>query len=224
MESIKLNDWNAVSDFIDDGWYFKGSWFEHIIQHQGMYPRDAFTKGQLASKCWLLQELDDYMIHPNETVAILGSWVGALVDPLINTIECGRVYGFDQDAKSIELSERLNQRHVENSWKFKGVVADVSMLSTHNMEFETGGELINVRPEMVINTSCEHMNNDWFDTADGEQLIVMQTNDSPFFDGHINICESIEDMQSKYPLGKTLYVGSLETPVYTRYMQIGYKK
>ena len=74
MESIKLNDWNAVSDYIDDGWYsnIKASWFEHIIQHQGMYPRDAFTKGQLASKCWLLQNLDCGMIHPNETIAILG--------------------------------------------------------------------------------------------------------------------------------------------------------
>jgi hypothetical protein len=226
MESIKLNDWNAVSDYIDDGWYsnIKASWFEHIIQHQGMYPRDAFTKGQLASKCWLLQNLDCGMIHPNETIAILGSWIGALVEPLINTIECGRVYGLDQDAKSIELSERLNQKHVENSWKYKGVVADVSMLQTCNMEFETGGELISVRPEMVINTSCEHMNNDWFDTADGEQLIVMQSNNSSEFEGHINICEDIEHFKIKYPLTRTLYVGELETPAYTRFMQIGYKK
>ncbi len=77
---------------------------------------------------------------------------------------------------------------------------------------------------MVINTSCEHMNNDWFDTADSEQLIVMQSNNSSEFEGHINICEDIEHFKIKYPLTRTLYVGELETPAYTRFMQIGYKK
>jgi hypothetical protein len=91
------------------------------------------------------------------------------------------------------------------------------------MEFQTGGELIEVTPNVVINTSCEHMDTSWFETASNEQLIVMQTNDSPDFDGHINTCQSIDDMQSKYPLSDIRYVGALKTPVYTRFMQIGYK-
>ena len=226
MHSIKLSTWEEVSHYVENGFLQVPNWmFEHIVQHGNYYPAHAFSKGQLASKSWLLDELYQLGALPFQPViAVLGCWIGSLNPFLQQHFAPDRVYGIDQDADSIQKSEKLNQPYVENSWKFKGVVADVSMLSTHNMEFETGGELINVRPEMVINTSCEHMNNDWFDTADGEQLIVMQTNDSPFFDGHINICESIEDMQSKYPLGKTLYVGSLETPVYTRYMQIGYKK
>ena len=119
--------------------------------------------------------------------------------------------------------ERGNQQWVQDGWKYKGVVHDVDMLDCANMQFETGGELITTKPDWIINTSCEHMDTSWFDTASNEQLIVMQTNNSPDFDGHINICESIEDMQSKYPLSNTLFVGSLETPVYTRFMQIGYK-
>ena len=43
------------------------------------------------------------------------------------------------------------------------------------------------------------------------------------YDGHINICETVGVMQKKYPLSKTLYVGELITPAYTRLMQIGYK-
>jgi len=51
----------------------------------------------------------------------------------------------------------------------------------------------------------------------------MQTNNSEEFEGHINTCESVEEMQLKYPLSETRYVGELITPAYTRYMQIGYK-
>ena len=66
------------------------------------------------------------------------------------------------------------------------------------------------------------MNMDWFDSIDNETLIVMQTNNSPHFEGHINVCEDFEEMIIKYKM-HTLYKGELETPVYTRYMQIGFK-
>ena len=63
----------------------------------------------------------------------------------------------------------------------------------------------------------------WYDTVDSDQLIVMQTNNSQEFDGHINPCYTLDEMQEKYPLRETLFIGALETPAYTRYMQIGYK-
>jgi hypothetical protein len=67
------------------------------------------------------------------------------------------------------------------------------------------------------------MNTGWFDTVDKDQLIIMQTNDSPDFEGHINPVASLKDMESMYPLSNSLYSGQLKTPVYTRFMQIGYK-
>jgi hypothetical protein len=145
------------------------------------------------------------------------------VEPMLNALTIKRIYGIDIDAKSIEMAEKFNQKHVANDWKFKGVVADASILDINHMEFETGGELIAVSPGMVINTSCEHMDNNWFDTAGSNQLIVMQTNNKEEFDGHVNVCYTIKEMQEKYPLSKILYIGSLETPAYTRFMQIGYK-
>ena len=51
----------------------------------------------------------------------------------------------------------------------------------------------------------------------------MQTNNSEEFDGHINPCYTVKEMQDKYPLSNTLYVGEMITPAYTRFMQIGYK-
>jgi len=225
MEKIKLNNWKEVTEYIDNGfWQPTPSYFEHIVQHNTYYPNHAFSKGQLASKSWLLKELHHtYPKIPNLTVAILGSWIGALVEPLHKCISIERIYGIDTDAEAIEKSEKLNRQFVQDSWKYKGVVHDVDLLDCSEMEFQTSGELINVKPDWIINTSCEHMSTLWYDSVDKDQLIIMQTNNSDEFDGHINPCYTQSEMQEKYPLSKTLYVGALETPAYTRFMQIGYK-
>ena len=224
MESIKLNNWKEVTEYIDNGfWQPTPSYFEHIVQHNTYYPNHAFSKGQLASKSWLLEKLYYNTEKNNPTVAILGSWIGALVEPLHKHFEIERIYGIDTDAEAIEKSEKLNRQFVQDSWKYKGVVHDVDLLDCGEMEFQTSGELINVKPNWIINTSCEHMSTLWYDSVDRDQLIIMQTNDSEEFEGHINICKSVDDMMNKYPLSNTLYVGELITPAYTRYMQIGYK-
>jgi hypothetical protein len=51
----------------------------------------------------------------------------------------------------------------------------------------------------------------------------MQTNDSEGYMGHINTCKTIEEMFNKYPMRKRMYAGIMQTPAYTRFMQIGYK-
>jgi hypothetical protein len=67
------------------------------------------------------------------------------------------------------------------------------------------------------------MGTEWFETAGSNQLIVMQTNNSPDFEGHINPVATLEEMQTLYPLRISMYSGQLKTPSYTRFMQIGYK-
>ena len=222
MNNINLATWSEVEAFIDTAMSIKPSYFERAIQ--GNYPRDAFSKGQLASKGWLLQQLNSVVTpKPDVTVAILGCWIGSLVDPLLDVTSANRIYGLDLDPSAIELAEKFNQQHVQNSWRFKGVVADVSTLVTSDMEFETGGELINVRPDVVVNTSCEHMDTHWFETADSDQLIILQTNDSEGYDGHINTCANLDEVKQKYPMSQIKYAGQLSLPAYTRFMLIGYK-
>lgn len=225
IDTVNNSTWAKVEEYIDSESSFvfmPPSYFERAIY--GGYPKDAFSKGQLASKSWLLEKLFKCVTYDKEyTVAVLGCWVGSIIQPLFNVANIKRVYGLDINPAAIELAERFNQRYVQDSWKFKGVVADASTQCTSNMLFETSGELIQVTPSLVINTSCEHMDTHWFDTADSEQLIAMQTNDSEGYAGHINTCKSIEEMFEKYPMRKRMYAGIMRTPAYTRFMQIGYK-
>ena len=220
--SITLNTWEEVGRFADDLMCIKPSYLDRVNKRK--YPTDAFSLGQLASKAWLLSILRTVDPHKRPvTACMLGCWIGALVPMLHQKFALERIYGLDMDPRSIELAEEFNREYVEDNWKFKGVVADVSTLNTNNMEFLTSGELIQVKPDWVINTSCEHMDTHWFETADSDQLIIMQTNNSKEFDGHINPCYNIEEMQERYPLSETLYSGELKTPAYTRLMQLGYK-
>lgn len=223
--SVTLSDWQQVEQWLDteSGMLIKPSYLERASKPE--YPRDAFSLGQLASKAWLLHHADSIRIPKRDlTVAILGCWIGTLVEPLVNlTPRIKKVYGFDQDPQAIELSEKFNQRLVQQDWLYKGVVADVNTLDCSYMQFQTSGELIEVKPDVIINTSCEHMSTDWFDTVAENQLVIMQTNNSENFDGHINTCASRAEMRERYPLSNILFEGKLELPIYTRYMQIGFK-
>ena len=223
MNKIVLKEWADVRTWTDaTGLSIPASYLEQV--NNRVYPIDAFSIGQMASKAWLLHHL--HRVGPKDkgvTIGLFGCWVGALVPFLHNAFLIERIYGFDLDKYSIDLAERFNQKHVENGWKFKGVVGDVSLMQTSDMEFETGGELIQCKPDWVINTSCEHMNSSWFETADSDQLIIMQSNNSPDFDGHINTCSDLEHFKAKYPMSNIKFAGELKTPAYTRFMQIGYK-
>lgn len=219
---MKLKSWDETANWIDQqGITYPLSYVSEVIT--GKYPADSFSLGQLASKIWMISELKKIGVAEKATVAILGSWIGTLVPLLHHNFQLDRVYGFDVDPESIKQSEVINRNFLVNNWSYKGVVADVDFLNVSNMQFVTEGELIETKPDLVINTSCEHMSTDWFDTVAKEQLIAIQSNDNPDFTGHVNTCKDEEDFSNKYPMSKTLYEGKITLPIYTRFMKIGFK-
>lgn len=226
-DKIHFNEWHDVDYYINHGKLkFSAGYVERV--KYGNYPELAFSKGQMASKNWLIEKLllanNTYHFLTNETIiAILGCWIGSLVEPLVENFSPSRIYGIDIDPEAVELAEKFNQHYVGNGWQFKGFVDDINTLPTNHMQLQTEGELIETKPDVIINTSCEHVSNNWFDTTDNNQLIIMQTNNYIEWHDHINNCHSIDEMKTKYPLNNLLYAGELKMPVYTRYMQIGYK-
>ena len=76
---------------------------------------------------------------------------------------------------------------------------------------------------MVINTSCEHMDNTWFENLPSGTFVVLQTNDYFSNPQHSNCCKDLEEVKSKYPMQSISYEGELDTHLYNRFMLIGIK-
>ena len=75
----------------------------------------------------------------------------------------------------------------------------------------------------VINTSCEHMDNTWYENLPIGTFVVLQTNDYFSNPQHSNCCKDLEEVKSKYPMQSISYEGELDTHLYNRFMLIGIK-
>lgn len=226
---IKFETWQDVENYLATQEIVTPSLDYLSKAASGRFPQNAFTVTQLASKTWLMDALTQIpsLGTDKPTIAILGSWVGSYVEFILDAFKdthgITRIYGLDKDPYNVRLSDEFNARHVQNSWLYKGVIADIERQNASDMQFEVGGELISVRPDVLINTSCEHMDTQWFDTADEDQLIVMQSTNLLYGAEHINVMSNFQAMSDKYSLRDTLYSGTMKFPSYDRYMQIGYK-
>lgn len=222
QEEYIFNSWESVREYLDDSpQLFSNSLLEKI--GSGEYPADAFTLGQLASKMWLIKAVQYMRLEP-EYVAILGAWFGSLAGPMYDKFESiKKIYGVDIDPSLVSVGDKFNSELVSNQWKYKSFVGDIDYMPIDTMMLEHDGEIIEYRPDTVINTSCEHMADDWFWNTDRKQLIIMQTNDSMNLTGHVNTCYDYRNMFSKYPLVRQLYAGRMVFPLYSRFMQIGYR-
>jgi len=219
---ISLNEWDEVARYVDSEFKYPASFVSRAAS--GDFDKDAFSLGQLASKAWLLKEYAQYSPVRPHTLALLASWYGVLAEPLlIQTPQLERVWGFDIYPHSVRMSDQFNQHLVVDGWRYKGVVDDILTINWKHPEFVVNGTLIDTKPSVIVNTSCEHMHESWLDSVGTDQLVVLQSNNNRFLDGHINITESLDQLLEKYPLSKILFKGSMKLPLYTRYMLIGYK-
>lgn len=168
------------------------------------------------SQIWV----NEYKSPP--TLVMLGSWVGILARDLQEEFNTARIYGIDKDPQCQIWSEQLNCDLVADNWSYKGVVADVDSLYLADLNFITGNEAIQIKPDIIVNTSAEHMSSRWFSTTESDQLVVLQTNDYCELPEHINTCDCLAEVCAKYPMKDILFRGSMVLPTYTRYMVIGY--
>ena len=116
--------------------------------------------------------------------------------------------------------EQIKKWHVKNDEKLKqGIITEKDKKEAYaNM-----GRMKMDNINLVINTSCEHMDNTWFDNLPEGQAVALQTNDYFDNDQHVNCCKGLEEVKNKYKFSTILYEGSLDTVLYERYMLIGIK-
>jgi hypothetical protein len=189
-------------------------WMNSIrISNNPMRTLDAFWNGQIKSKEWLISNLETIFID-NEplTIDIHGGWVGTLASMLFQSnLNIKSIRNVDIDPNVQHISVEMN-RIEYNQGRFESITSDMTMLKDYSAD-------------IVINTSCEHITQEqyeqWLSNTPESSLIITQGNNYDIPE-HIRITKDITEFEQQCHLTRK-YVGTLNLPLYDRYMIMGYK-
>lgn len=182
---------------------FFGTLLGAVIDNKETNFVDALSYYQMESKTWLIDELKK--IGPFGNTLILGGWIGLSAYLLNQTKTCAYVKNIDMDPDAIKFSSKMNAYNNSDS-----EVGDALKADTENFE-------------LIINTSSEHMSDEWFDNVKPGQYVAIQTNDFHEIEEHINTISSLTELQEKYKLSRVDYIGVRDCDRYNRFMMIGLK-
>lgn len=177
-----------------------------------MRTMDAFWKGQISSKEWLITELEKQRsnFNPWPSIDIHGGWVGTLSSMLFQSnLFIGHINSIDIDPECESIAKTMNQMELE-SGKFRAITADMCTFRSD--------------ADIVINTSFEHITQDqydlWVSGLPHNSLIVLQSNNYNIPE-HVRIANDLEEFKKQSELEQIFYAGELDLPMYKRFMIIG---
>ena len=192
---------------------------------------DHFSRGQMQSKMWMLDELTNIVEEGNMgNVLMYGGWYNTFAYFLFERFNVKQIYSLDLDPNCWEIADNFNAEHCyKQNWKFKAATADVNALewsTDRTVSFDVDRPnlkptSITYRPNIIINTSCEHMSDEWFYNLPKGMPVCLQTNDYFKNDQHTNCVSSIAEAKKKYKFSEYVYAGELETFLYKRFTLIG---
>lgn len=209
---------------------------------------DFLSRGQVKSKLWLVTELAKVVEGPIGNVVFYGGWYNFMAHFLFNQFSVNKIYSLDLDENVVVPSKRLYSKEVAET-RFIPIATDVNTLSwdgkkinyidtikrsklwaekeaeirQHNLDVDQLATSQTEDINLVINTSCEHMDNTWFENLPSGTFVVLHQNDYFSNEQHVNCCKDLEDVKSKYPMQSIFYEGELDTHLYNRFMLIGIK-
>jgi len=203
--------------------------------HDPVALQDAFSRGQVQSKIWLVTELAK--IQKNfKVVFLLAGWYGQLRKFFdISNISYDKMRVVDIDPNACEISDKIFNIDFIKDYQVKSVELDLTDMSwlyrtgcQYKIKNYTTGQEINEKtiPDLIINTSAEHFHEDWYHKfvnrpLETDPLFVIQSNNLHEVEDHINSIYSMGEMKKKFPMTRLLYEGVLQLTGYKRYMLIG---
>ncbi len=215
--------------------YLQDPFVEDIAHALHHYPEPSLAlslnKNQLRSKSWLLRELRRLYRRPLDTVYVLGGWHGVLAAMLLadEASEVGRVVSFDLDPGCEEIARTLNHRHVD-AGRFLAVTRDIAELDYRADRVPVAGDrdvpgMLTLKPDLVINTSCEHLLDfpAWYARLPQDMLLALQSNDFFSCEEHVNCVPDLAAFRHQAPMSRLLGASSLPLKRYTRFMLIGHR-
>lgn len=187
---------------------------------------DAFASGQLGSKIWLCDKLEDQLDGPKtiRRLHILGGWYGVLPMLLVSRgrVSIEQVTCIDVDAEALRVARKMNDYFNWKTDSYSSVVMDVCT----DQFIEYAQANIGAQ-DVVINSSCEHMSSSpWFSSLAGTGAMVVLQSCNMDHKDHIAKVSHINDFKKQYPISDLKFEGEIffdyRGPTsFTRYMLIG---
>ena len=132
---------------------------------------DSFSHGQIQSKLWLCEELENH-IPANQTVAILGGWHNVLGFMMLTRrpSHYRRIINVDTDLAAIATANKLCDAWIVNS---------VDTTNVLNIVGDCNSETIIINSaNVIINCSVEHFEStEWFFNLPKGTLVCIQSSD-----------------------------------------------
>jgi len=181
------------------------------ISPDPMRTLDAFWRGQVSSKEWLIENLEPFVTEPVR-IDIHGGWVGVLASMIFqSSIPVRYICSVDLDPSCEPVATMMNKIE-EQDGKFRAITADMCAVP--------------IIGDVVINTSCEHITQEqyelWLARLPKDSIVVLQSNDYAIPE-HVRISKTLEQFKEQSHLNE-VWSGSLKTQMYTRWMIIGTKQ
>lgn len=208
---------------------------------------DAFSRSQVKSKIWLVEELSKLDTDENRSlgifplkgpvmsnVMVMAGWFGQLKSIFDKKLNYKKMRIIELDRSACEASDYIfNLSELEN-YKVKAVNTNVNELTLHKNGYEWDVENFKENtkysekflPDLIINTSAEHMSEDWFHQIrfkelESNPIVAIQSNNLFDIPEHINCVHSVDHMKKKFPMKDILFEGELQLKGYKRVMLIG---
>lgn len=184
----------------------------HVIaEHPDADISTAFNHKQVACKMWARDKLFDQYGARLGRVWIVGGWYGVLAAMLFDDarFDIAAIASIDLDASVAAVATTLNAPAGD---RFTALTADMYGLDYAGM-----------RPDLVVNTSCEHIEDlpGWLALIPEGTRVLLQSNDYSSEPTHINCVPSVEAFEKMAGLGEVRFSGALPLKNYTRFMLIG---
>jgi hypothetical protein len=204
--------------------------FKKLFVDNTHYNKDCFSRGQLQSKIWLVNELKRLNLNLG-TVFLCAGWYATLAVMIFESgVKVDKIRSFDIDPSTVDIAEIFNKKWVKEDWRFKSSVIDIHNinyeLQTYTVKRSDNSECeLTDSPDTIINTSCEHIENfdKWYSKIPSGKIIVLQANDYNDIEDHVNTYNTLEEFSTNTPMKQILFEGELFLPKYTRFMKIGIK-
>ena len=202
-------------------------------EHSGSPIQDAMSRSQMRSKIWLIEELSKIQTNYNN-VAVMAGWFGQLKTIYDKRLTYSKMRIIEIDSEACKTSDYIfNIANLEN-YKVKSVHANINELTLHKNGYEWNVENFKegtkysekFLPDLIINTSAEHMTEEWynqirFKQMDSDPIVAIQSNNLFDIPEHINCVHSVDHMKKKFPMREILFEGELQLKGYKRVMLIG---